>query len=469
MIMSLNIVIRFLLPNRPGILASVLAVIAREGGSIGNIDLVSASPNLLTRDIMIRLHDKKSIDGLVNALGNIPDIRLIHIADRVFTRHLGGKINIQPQKPVIDWEDLSLVYTPGVAEISEAIAGDPGMAYRLTMKGNSLAIITDGSAVLGLGNLGAAAALPVMEGKAMLFKKFADINAFPLCLGVQDSQGIIDAVVALAPSFGGINLEDIAAPKCFEIEEALARLLDIPVFHDDQHGTAIVALAGLLNALKVVGKDIKGIRVVISGAGAAGVSIAKILLSAGVCDIVVCDRKGAISRDNPPTQSSKLWLALNTNNRCIHGSLKEVVAGADVFIGVSGPGLLVREDVLNMANSPIVFALANPNPEIYPESILDVAGVVATGRSDYPNQINNALAFPGVFRGALDCSARAINHEMCLAAAYALAGLMDSEQLSADNIIPSVFNDKVSPALAKAVKEMAKQTGVARDFLNMDN
>jgi len=289
-----------------------------------------------------------------------------------------------------------------------------------------------------------------------------------VCLAAQEPRQIIETVVACAPAFGGINLEDIAAPKCFEIEEELSRLLDVPVFHDDQHGTAIVALAGLINALRVVGREMTGVRVVISGAGAAGVAITKILNSAGVRDIVVCDRKGAITRDNLPDQPAKRWIAENTNGRRLHGSLKDVLTGADVFIGVSGPGLLGREDIMRMTDRPVVFALANPDPEVDFGEIHDVAGVIATGRSDYPNQINNALAFPGVFRGALDCHARTINEEMCLAAAYALAGIIGEAELTVENIIPSVFNDQVAPAVARAVYETAERTGVVRKILDDD-
>ncbi|MCL5290502.1 MAG: NADP-dependent malic enzyme, partial [Firmicutes bacterium] len=391
------------------------------------------------------------------------------VADRVFLRHLGGKIEINPKRPILNWEDLSLVYTPGVAGISEAIARDPNLAYKLTMKGNSVAIVTDGSAVLGLGNLGPTAALPVMEGKAVLFKQFANIDAVPICLDVSDPMAIVEAVLALAPAFGGINLEDIAAPKCFDIEDRLTSLLDIPVFHDDQHGTAIVTLAGLINALKVVGKDISGIKLVISGAGAAGVAITKILKDAGARNIIVCDRKGAIARDRMSGVLSKRWIAQNTNEQCAHGKLSEIIAGADVFIGISGPRLLSREDVLKMAERPVVFALANPEPEIQPEDIFDIAAVIATGRSDYPNQINNALAFPGVFRGALDCQARTINEEMCLAAAHALAGIITEKELNAENIIPSLFNEEVAPLVAKAVEETAKRTGVSRKDPNGEN
>lgn len=464
MVMSLNIVIKLTISNRPGNLANVLSVIAREGGSVGAIDLISATPLLVTREIMVRLRDGALLEGLVKALREIPGVKLNHVADRVFMRHLGGKIEIQPKKNVSNWEDLSLIYTPGVAEVCSVIAQEPRMAYRLTMKGNTVAIVTDGTAVLGLGNLGPAAALPVMEGKSILFKKFAGIDAVPICLDVHNVQQIVEAVAALAPAFGGINLEDIAAPQCFEIEEQLSRLLDIPVFHDDQHGTAIVALAGLINALKVVGKDLAQIKLVQSGAGAAGVAIVKILKSAGVRDIIVCDSQGAISRDNPPQQPQKLWLAQNTNENCAKGKLRDVIADADVFVGVSGPGVLKREDVLKMAAGPVIFALANPEPEVDPEDIFDIAGVIATGRSDYPNQINNALAFPGVFRGALNCHARVVNDQMCLAAAHALAAVLPDDQLSPENIIPSVFYEEVCPAVARAVEEAAGKTGAARVF-----
>ena len=462
MVMSLNITVRLKLSNRPGTLARVLNIIAEAGGSLGAIDLVTATPAYITRDLMIRFREKGHLEELIQALQTTPEVQVIHVADRVFTKHLGGKVEMTPKRRIENWEDLSLVYTPGVAVICETLAQEADLAYKLTMKGNTVAIVTDGSAVLGLGNLGPTAALPVMEGKAVLFKQFGNVDAIPLCLDVHEPEQIIAAVVALAPNFGGINLEDIAAPKCFEIEEKLRRLLDIPVFHDDQHGTAIVTVAGLINALKVVGKEIGNIKLVMSGAGAAGVAIAKILLQAGVRNLIICDRKGAISHRDLPQEPSKAWLAQRTNPEGIQGSLKEVIAGADVFVGVSAPGLLTREDILQMAEKPIIFALANPEPEIQPEDIYDIAGVIATGRSDYANQINNALAFPGVFRGALNCHARTINDEMCLAAAYALAGIIKEQELSAENIIPSVFNDKVAPVVAKAVAKEARRTGVAR-------
>ncbi len=458
----LNVVIRLKLANRPGVLAGVLEVIAAEGGNLGAIDLVSATPRYIIRDLMVRLDAAESLSRLAGRLRELSGVEVLHIADRIYLKHLGGKIEVKLKKNIADWEDLSLVYTPGVARISRALAENPLAAYKLTMKGNFVAIVTDGSAVLGLGNLGPVAALPVMEGKAALFKQFAGVDAIPICLDVHEPEEIISAVVACAPAFGGINLEDIAAPKCFTIEEKLRELLDIPVFHDDQHGTAIVTLAALINALKVAGKNINAIKVVISGAGAAGLAIVKILKSAGVQQIIVCDRKGAIARDNPPKEPHKQWIAANTNEQCVHGSLKEVLQGADVFIGVSGPGLLKREDIMKMAPRAVVFALANPDPEVEPEEIYGVAEVIATGRSDYPNQVNNALAFPGVFRGALNCHARTINEEMCLAAAYALAGVISGDQLNAENIIPSVFNGDVVAAVARAVEEAAERTGVAR-------
>lgn len=463
--MSLNATIRLKLANRPGTLAQVLAVIAAEGGNLGSIDLISAASSHVVRELMVWFNDHEDLVGLIDALEEIPGVQVMQVADRVFIKHLGGKIEIKAKREIHSREDLGLVYTPGVARVSRAIANDPETAYRLTMKGNSVAIVTDGSAVLGLGNVGPQAALPVMEGKAVLFKKFAGIDAIPICLNVHSTKEIIDTVVACAPAFGGINLEDIAAPQCFVIEEELKRRLDIPVFHDDQHGTAVVTVAGLLNALRVVDKHIDKVKIVVSGAGAAGVAITRMLLSTGARHIVVCDRKGAISRDSMPEIDSKKWLAQHTNECCLRGSLQEIIQGADVFIGVSAPGLLHRDDILRMADKPVVFALANPEPEVDPREILDIAGVIATGRSDFPNQINNVLAFPGIFRGALDCHARMINDEMCLAAARVLADMVTPEQLSPEYIIPSVFNEDVCPAVARAVRHAARDTGVSRGCL----
>lgn len=461
--MTASIMITIKLQNKPGQLANILNTISKSEGSLGSIDLVSASPAHTTRELMIRLTDEEKLKTLIQHLNTLPGVEVLHVVDRVFANHLGGKIEVNSKRPINNWEDLSIVYTPGVAKVSEAIAKERYRAYHLTMKGNAVAIVTDGSAILGLGDLGPEAAMPVMEGKAALFKQFANIDAIPLCLDVQQPEEIIATVKALAPSFGGINIEDIAAPKCFEIEQKLSQLLDIPVFHDDQHGTAVVTLAGLLNALQVVDKKVSHVKVVISGAGAAGIAITKMLLNAGFKDIIVCDRQGAISRNNaeqlPP---AKDWIAQNTNNSCLQGSLTTVLQGADIFIGVSTAGLLQRQDILQMADKPIVFALANPEPEVKPETIQDLAGVIATGRSDYPNQINNALVFPGIFRGALDCHAKKINTEMCLAAAYALASTVAKAELSAEHIIPSIFNVQVANTVAKAVEAAAQLTGVAQ-------
>ncbi|MDA8334972.1 MAG: NAD-dependent malic enzyme [Peptococcaceae bacterium] len=462
MVMPLNVMVQLKLANRPGTLARVLTTVAEYGGNLGSIDLVSVSPGHKVRDLMIGLHDSQQIQPLLDKLAGLPDIELLHVADRVLLAHRGGKIQVVPKRQLQNREDLAVVYTPGVARVSQAIYDRREYVYDLTMKGNTIAIVTDGSAVLGLGNLGPEAALPVMEGKAMLFKSFGEVDAVPLCLSVHEPDAIIAAVAAVAPAFGGINLEDIAAPKCFEIEEKLSAMLDIPVFHDDQHGTAIVVLSGLINALKVTGREMGSARVVMSGAGAAGVAIAKILLGAGVGDLVVCDREGAINRERKLDVPSKAWLAGHTNRVGKRGSLQEVVTGADVFIGVSGPGLLVREDIRRMAPRPVVFALANPEPEVDPETIYDITGVLGTGRSDYPNQINNVLAFPGVFRGALDCHARSINEEMILAAARALAESVKEEELAADYIIPSVFSPDVAAHVAGAVGDAAVKSGVAR-------
>lgn len=461
--MAINILITLKLANKPGQLAQILNIVSNNNGSLGAIDLLSASPNHTIRELMIRLTNEEQLKTLIYNINALPGVEVLHVVDRVFASHLGGKIEVTAKRHVNNWEDLSIVYTPGVAKVSAAIAKDWYRAYHLTMKGNTVAIVTDGSAILGLGNLGPAAALPVMEGKAALFKQFANINAVPLCLDVQDQEAIINTVKALAPSFGGINLEDIAAPKCFEIEQRLSQLLDIPVFHDDQHGTAVVTLAGLINALQVVDKKVNQVKVVISGAGAAGIAITKLLLKAGFKDIIVCDRQGAIARTNAAQLAPvKAWIAKNTNHRAVQGPLTEVLKGADVFIGVSAAGLLQRQDILNMAAKPIVFALANPEPEINPELIQDLAAVIATGRSDYPNQINNALVFPGIFRGALDCHAKKINTEMCLAAAYALAGIIPKTELSAEHIIPSIFNSQVAKVVAAEVATAARQTGVAQ-------
>jgi malate dehydrogenase (oxaloacetate-decarboxylating) len=364
--------------------------------------------------------------------------------------------------PLKTRDDLSMAYTPGVARISSAIASDPSKVWALTIKQNMVAVVSDGSAVLGLGDVGPEAALPVMEGKAVLFKKFAGVDAFPICLRTKDVDEIVRTVTAIAPVFGGINLEDISAPGCFEVERRLRSELDVPVFHDDQHGTAIVVHAALVNALRVVGKRIEDVRVVVTGVGAAGAAVTKMLLAAGVCDLVGCDRAGALYAGRPGLTPEKVAYAEQTNPRGLRCSADEALAGADVYIGVSAPGAVTSAGIGTMAERAIVFAMANPIPEVLPEEIMDTAEVIATGRSDYPNQINNVLAFPGVFRGALDVRAREITQEMELAAAHALAAVVKPLELEADYIVPSVFNTAVAPAVARAVAEAAEQAGVAR-------
>ncbi|MCA9523017.1 MAG: NADP-dependent malic enzyme [Myxococcales bacterium] len=377
--------------------------------------------------------------------------------------HLGGKLSIASRVPLKTRADLSMAYTPGVARVCNAIHDDPRKSFNLTIRRNCVAVISDGSAVLGLGDIGAEAAMPVMEGKAILFKEFGDVDAFPLCVDVHDAAGLIALCKAVAPTFGGINLEDITAPKCFEVEEALRACLDIPVFHDDQHGTAVVVMAALINASKVLALDPKSLKVVVAGAGAAGAACTKMLLEYGISDVVVCDRAGAIDRKRTYGDNAmKSWLAEHTNPEGKSGTLQEVLRGADVFLGVSAPRLLGREDILTMRERPIVFALSNPTPEVMPEEIEDIVGVLGTGRSDYPNQINNVLAFPGIFRGALNVRASDINSEMKRAAAHAIAEIIKPNELSPDYIVPSVFNRKVSKAVAKAVAKAARQSHVAR-------
>jgi len=379
-------------------------------------------------------------------------------------REAKGKLEVRSKVPVKNGEDLSLAYSPGVAEPCKEININKEAVYQYTGKGNMVAVVTDGTAVLGLGDIGPEAALPVMEGKAVLFKSFGNVDAFPICLDTKDPEKIIQTVKLLAPTFGGINLEDIAAPACFVIEDSLKKALDIPVFHDDQHGTAVIVLAGLINALKIVGKEMKDLKVVINGSGAAGIAIFRLLNSMGVLDIILCDRQGAIYQGRTLGMNSiKEEVASLSNPRRVVGSLGEVLQGTDVFIGVSTAGAVSPEMVKNMAKNPILFAMANPVPEIMPEEAKKAgARIIGTGRSDYPNQINNVLAFPGIFRGALDVRAKAINEEMKIAAAYALASLVEENQLKEDYIIPEAFDPRVAPAVAQAVAETARKTGVAR-------
>jgi malate dehydrogenase (oxaloacetate-decarboxylating) len=454
--------LRVHLRNTPGAFAAFAAAVAEQGGLLDAIDLVRAENGTKVRDVTVLATDAAHIDSIADAAQALDDVVVEHVSDRTFLRHLGGKLEVVPKTPVKTRDDLSMAYTPGVARVSQAIANDPSKVWTLTLKQNTVAVVSDGSAVLGLGDIGPAGALPVMEGKAVLFKEFGGVDAFPICLDTHDPDYIVETVTALAPAFGGINLEDISAPRCFEIEARLRKALDIPVFHDDQHGTAIVVLAGLINALRVVGKRLEDARIVITGIGAAGTAVTKILLAAGARDIVGCDLDGCLHPGSAGLDEAKLEYARLTNPRGVRGTADEALKDADVYIGVSAPGAVSADAIRTMAPGAIVFAMANPTPEVIPEEIEGDVAVIATGRSDYPNQINNVLAFPGVFRGALDVRASTINHEMELAAAHAIADVVDAEHRSADYVIPSVFNRDVAAAVARAVAGAAVRTGVAR-------
>jgi malate dehydrogenase (oxaloacetate-decarboxylating) len=452
---SFSATLRTRLDDSPGTFARLAAAIGETGASLGAIDIVRVEKDTKVRDVTVLAADADHLDQVVETVRHIAGITVLNISDRTLLMHLGGKIEIVPRSPVKTRDDLSMAYTPGVARVSRAIAADPTRVWSLTTKQHMVAVVTDGSAVLGLGNIGPEAALPVMEGKAMLFKEFGNVDAFPIALATQDPDEIVAVVKAISPGFGGINLEDIAAPRCFEVERRLQSELDIPVFHDDQHGTAICVLAALVNALRVVGKRLEDVRIVTTGCGAAGTAVTKILLGAGARWIVGCDEDGALYRGRAGLTDAKREYAELTNPDDIRGTADEVLAGADVFIGLSAPGAVTRSGIERMAAAPIVFALANPRSEIDPEEIEDIAAVIATGRSDYPNQINNVLAFPGVFRGALDVRARAITHAMQIAAAHALAGVIPGNELAADYVVPSVFDRTVAPAVARAVAQAA--------------
>jgi malate dehydrogenase (oxaloacetate-decarboxylating) len=460
---SYTFVMRLTYPNRIGMFAKLTQIIGRQGGDLGAVDIVNPDAKRMTRDITVRARDHEHMETIVQAIQKLKEVTVANVSDRVFLLHLGGKISIQNKVPLTTRDTLSMAYTPGVARVCSAIAEQHAKVWQLTIKGNSVAVVSDGSAVLGLGNIGPEAAMPVMEGKAMLFKEFAGIDAYPICLRTQDTEEIINTVANLSVGFGGINLEDFSAPRCFEIERCLQEKLDIPVFHDDQHGTAVVVLAALLNASRLAGRPLGGMRIVILGAGAAGTAIAAMLQQAGVKDIVVCDRKGILNaRTRTELNEAKRQLAAATNPRGLSGRLEDALRNADVLIGVSGPGLVTAKALRLMAAKPVVFALANPTPEIMPEEAAAKAWIVATGRSDYPNQINNVLAFPGIFRGALNVRARRINEAMKLAAAHAIAGCIARRQLSPEYIVPSVFNREVVQRVAAAVTEAAIKTGVAR-------
>jgi len=459
---SFSLTLRVRLDDRPGSFADLARAIADAGGLLGAIDLVRVETGSKVRDVSVLATDAAHADAIVRACREVEGVEVERVSDRTFLLHLGGKIHMSSNAPVKTRDDLSMAYTPGVARVCEAIAADPESVWNLTIKRNTVAVVTDGSAVLGLGNIGPEAAMPVMEGKALLYKEFGGVDAWPICLSTQEPDAIVAAVEAIAPGFGGINLEDIAAPRCFEVEERLRASLDIPVFHDDQHGTAVVVLAAFLNALRVVDKRVEDVKVVLTGVGAAGVAVTKTLQAAGVRNVIGCDSSGAVYRGRAGLTGPKARYAEETNPDEVRGSADEALAGADVFIGLSRPGAVSVEGIRRMAPDAIVFAMANPTPEIPPEAVAGLAAVIATGRSDYPNQINNVLAFPGIFRGALDVRAAAITDRMEVAAGHAIAATIDERELAPDYIVPSVFNRDVVPAVAAAVAAVAAEDGVAR-------
>jgi len=460
---SYSLTIRLEIENQPGMLGKVTSAIGKAGGDIGAIDLVEVRKRTLIRDLTFKASDERHGQQVVERLKAIEGIKVVHISDRTFLMHLGGKIEIKGKIPVKTRDDLSMAYTPGVARVCMAIHHDPAKAYTLTTKQNTVAVVTDGTAVLGLGDIGPNGAQPVMEGKALIFKEFAGVDAWPLCLATKDVDEIVLIVKAISPAFGGINLEDISAPRCFDIEERLQKALDIPVFHDDQHGTAVVVLAALLNALKIVRKRLGDVRIVITGAGASGIATAKLLMKEGARHIIGCDRAGAIYAGRTENMNPmKEWFAKHTNPRRVRGTAGDALAGADVFIGLSGPGVVALKDIKAMSRDPIVFAMANPVPEIQPEEAGPFVRVMATGRSDYPNQINNSCCFPGFFRGMLDVRAKRVNDQMKLAAAHALASIVAKGELSDEYITPSMFDARVVPTVAAAVAEAAAKSGVAR-------
>ena len=459
---SYSLTLRVEFPHEAGALGKILTTIGDADGMVGAVDIVRMRRDRTTRDITVNARDSEHGQQVVQVVEDLPQVRVINVSDRTFLMHLGGKIEVRSKLQIRTRDDLSMVYTPGVARVCRAIASDPERAFNLTIKRNTVAVVSDGTAVLGLGDIGPRAAMPVMEGKAALFKQFANVDAFPICLDTKDTDAIVETVKNLAPAFGGINLEDISAPRCFEVEERLKKDLDIPVFHDDQHGTAVVVLAALINSLKIVDKDLEDLRIVVNGVGASGVACAKIIMAAGAKNIVGCDSKGIVHEGREDLNESKRWFAENTNPEGRTGDLPDAVAGTDLFLGLSVPDVLTVEYVESMNPDPIIFAMANPDPEIRPEVAVGKARIIATGRSDYPNQINNVLCFPGIFRGALDVRAREIDEPMKLAAAEAIASVIPAEDLSEDYIIPSVFDERVAPAVAEAVANKAKETGSAR-------
>ena len=460
---SYSITMRLEIQNKVGMLGKVTTAIGEVGGDIGAVDLSGHGKGTVTRDVTARANGIEHAQKIINAVKAVPGVKIINVSDRTFLMHLGGKIALHPKVAIKTRNDLSMAYTPGVARVCMAIHKDVKKSFSLTSRRNSVAVVSDGTAVLGLGDIGPEAAMPVMEGKACLFKEFGGIDAWPICLNTKNTDEIVLIVKALEPTFGAINLEDISAPRCFEIEDRLKAEMGIPVFHDDQHGTAVVVLASLLNSLKIVKKRIEDMKIVVAGVGASGVACSKIFLNAGARNIIGVDRIGAIYKGRKQHMNfMKDWYAAHTNPFNEKGKLSDVMAGADLFLGLAGPGLITVDDLKKMAKDPLVFAMANPEPEIHPEEALPYVRIMATGRSDYPNQINNSLVFPGVFRGALDSRASCINEEMKLAAAYAIASCVGKEELSEDYIIPSMFNRKVALSVAKEVARAAHRTKVAR-------
>ncbi len=460
---SYSITIRLEIDNRVGMFAQIATVISAAGGNLGTVDIVRVEKGKIVRDVTADARNYEHEKEIVRAIKKLKGVRVLRVMDRTFSGHEGGKIEIHNRVPVRNRDDLSQVYTPGVARVCMDIRENQDHAYRYTIKGNSVAVVTDGTAVLGLGDIGPAAAMPVMEGKAMIFKEFAGIDAFPIALSTKDPDEIVATVKHIATPFGGINLEDIAAPRCFDIESRLRKTLDIPVIHDDQHGTAVVVLAALINVSRLLKRDMNAFKVVVAGAGSAGTATARILSAYGSKDITVCDKEGVLCSDTKEGMDPyRQALADMTNPRKIKGSIPDAMEGADVFIGLSAPNIIGPDDVKRMAKDPIVFALANPDPEIAPEEALPLVRVLATGRSDYPNQINNMLSYPGIFRGLLDVRARGVNEEVKIAAAKAIAHVVKDDELHEDYIIPSIFDKKVVSAVAHAVAEAAKKTGLAR-------
>ncbi len=464
-----SVTIRVELDARKEPLGKLTASIAEAGGQLQGVDLVpgAGSEGKRVREFTIDARDQAHWEQILRGIGSTRGAKVLEYTDRTMQMHRGGKIEQANKYPLKTRDDLSMAYTPGVARVCTAIHEDRSKAFEYTIKKNTVAVVSDGSAVLGLGDIGPEAAMPVMEGKAMLFKEFADVDAFPICLSTQDPEEIIHVCELMAPTFGGINLEDISAPRCFEIEDRLKESLDIPVFHDDQHGTAVVTMAALFNALKITGKPISDLRVLMVGLGAAGVAVTKMMLASGVTQIIGCDRKGALSTSRSDYQAGEMtgikkWYTEHSNPEQIEGPPDDVIEGTDLFVGLSGPGIIQGASLAKMNDDAIVFAMANPTPEVMPEEAAPHVRIMATGRSDYPNQINNVLCFPGIFRGALDAGAPQITEEMKLAAAQGIASAVDDEDLSEDYIIPSVFNRDVAPAVAAAVVNEAKRAGIAR-------